>query len=112
MGFDAEISTESTQRMQVVNQDMHQQQKQSFRFRWIVLGQDHDKNWLLSQQVEGCQLDIAVGAQRVRLANFCQALVGTQFSVTLSPQLSVVKIEGRDRLVNRLMKLTCRRRSC
>src|SRR5947207_9669963 len=108
MTFDVEITTDTMQKMKVMQQDMDQKQAQVFRFRWTVQGRDTDDNWLLSQKVEHYHLDVTINgnrfpvAQRIRWANFRQALVGSEFTVMLSPHMKVTRIEGRDRLANRL----------
>jgi hypothetical protein len=108
MAFDVEITTDTTQNLMVLEQHMDQEQKQVFRFRCTVQGQDQDGNWLLSQKAQRYQLDVTHNgarlpfAQNVRLANFRQALVGSEFIVTLSPQLKTVRIEGRDQFANKL----------
>jgi hypothetical protein len=108
MAFDVEITTDTTQNLMVLEQRMDQEQKHVFRFRCTVQGRDQDGNWLLSQKVQRYQLDVTHNgarlpfAQNVRLANFRQALVGSEFTVTLSPQMKAVRTEGRDQFANKL----------
>ena len=44
------------------------------------------------------------GQGTTALAEFFKALVGTEVKLTLSPDMKVLKIEGRDDFINRLVK--------
>ncbi|HLJ93701.1 MAG TPA: DUF6263 family protein [Gemmataceae bacterium] len=117
--FYQEMHTKTKQTMKIMAMDnITQNQDQTFIFSWTPKEQDKDKNWIIKQKIEGVKMDIDIGGNKISydstnpaasasnnpLADFFTALKGSEFTLTLSPDLKVVKIEGRDEFINRLVK--------
>src|SRR5262249_36054328 len=115
--FYQEMKTETKQTMTVMNQDITQNQSQTFYFSWTPKEQDKDKNWVVKQKIEGIKMDINIGGNPVTydstkeaggtanpLADFFKALVGSEFTLTINPNDGkVLKIEGREEFVKKLV---------
>jgi hypothetical protein len=115
--FYQEMTTETKQTMKVMNQEITQNQKQTFYFSWTPKEEDKDKNWVIAQKIEGIKMDINIGGNPVTydstkdaggtanpLADFFKALVGSEFKLTVNPTTGqVVKIEGREDFVKKLV---------
>ncbi len=113
--FYQELTTETKQTMKVMGMDIVQNQKQTFYFSWTPKEEDKDKNWIIVQKIEGIKMDIDIGGQKVTfdstkdtgvnnpLSDFFKALVGSQFTLTVSPDFKVTKIEGREEFLKKLV---------
>jgi hypothetical protein len=117
--FYQEMKTETKQTMKVMNQEITQNQEQTFYFSWTPKEQDKDKNWVISQKIEGIKMNINIGGNPVTydstkgdaaggtanpLADFFKALIGSEFKLTVNPtDGKVLKIEGREEFVKRLV---------
>jgi hypothetical protein len=109
------MTTETTQQIKVMQMDMNQKQNQTFIFSWTPKDQDKDKNWVIQQKIEAVKMDIEIGGNKITydstnptaannpLSDFFKALVGTEFTITLSPEMKVTKIEGRDKFLEKLV---------
>jgi hypothetical protein len=116
--FYQEMNTKTKQTMKIMAMDnITQNQDQTFYFSWTPDEQDKDKNWLVTQKIEGVKMDIEIGGNKITydstnptastgnpLADFFKALVGSQFKLTISPDMKVIKIEGREAFINQLVK--------
>jgi hypothetical protein len=116
--FYQEMNTKTKQTMKIMAMDnITQNQDQTFIFSWTPEEQDKDKNWIVTQKIEGVKMDIEIGGNKITydstnptastgnpLADFFKALVGSQFKLTISPDMKVIKIEGRDAFINQLVK--------
>jgi hypothetical protein len=115
--FYQEMTTETKQSMKVMGMDITQSQKQTFIFSWTPKEQDKDKNWVVQQKIEAVRMDVEIGGNRVNydstkdagatgnpLADFFKALVGSQFMLTISPEMKIIKIEGRNEFIDKLVK--------
>src|SRR5438876_7015317 len=111
--FYQEMNTKTKQTMKIMAMDnITQNQDQTFIFSWTPDEQDKDKNWIITQKIEGVKMDIEIGGNKITydstnptastgnpLADFFKALVGSQFKLTISPDMKVTKIEGRDAFI-------------
>jgi Family of unknown function (DUF6263) len=109
------MTTETTQQIKVMQMDMNQKQNQTFIFSWTPKEQDKDKNWTIQQKIEAVKMDIEIGGNSIKydstnpsaannpLSDFFKALVGTEFTITLSPEMKVTKIDGRDKFLEKLV---------
>jgi hypothetical protein len=109
------MTTETTQQIKVMNMDMNQKQNQTFYFSWTTLEQDKDKNWIIRQKIDGVKMDIEIGGNKISydstnpgtannpLSDFFKALVGSEFKITLNPDMKVTRIEGRDKFLEKLV---------
>jgi hypothetical protein len=110
------MTTETKQTMKVMNNDVVQNQKQTFIFSWTPLEEKGGK-WTLEQKILGVKMDIDIGGSPIKydstsasgnasnpLSEFFKALVGSSFKVTIDPNtLKIDKIEGRDEFVRKLV---------
>jgi hypothetical protein len=116
--FYQEVKTSTKQTMKVMGQTVDQNQEQTFYFSWTPK-ENKDNTWTIIQKIEGVKMDIEIAGQRIpydststkdatatnnSLAEFFKALVGTEFKLTISPDMKVTKIEGRDEFVSKLVK--------
>jgi hypothetical protein len=115
--FYQEMNTVTKQTMKIMGMDVTQNQDQTFFFSWTPKEQDKDKNWIITQKIEGVRMDMEMGGNKINfdstrdtpgtgnpLADFFKQLVGSEFKLTLSPDMKVLKIEGREDFVNKLIK--------
>jgi hypothetical protein len=116
--FYQDMNTKTKQTMKIMAMDtVTQNQDQTFIFSWTPLEQDKDKNWIIEQKIEGVKMDIEIGGNKISydstnasastgnpLADFFKALVGSKFKLTISPDMKVLKIEGKDDFIGRLVK--------
>jgi hypothetical protein len=112
--FQQELTTETKQQMNIMGNNIAQNQKQTFIMSFTPQSQDKDKNWIIKQRIDAVKMEIQVGGQPVvydstkegggsqPLTEFFRALVGTEFNIVLSPEMKVVRVEGRDEFVKRL----------
>jgi hypothetical protein len=112
--FYQEMTTETTQAMKVMGMDVNQKQKQTFYFSWTPVEQK-DKDWIVKQKIEGVKMDIEIGGNKISydstnpgtsnnpLSDFFKALVGSEFTLTITPDLKVTKIEGREEFLKKLV---------
>src|SRR5438552_15205922 len=104
------MTTETKQTMKVMGMDVTQSQRQTFIFSWTPKEQDKDKNWIIKQKIVGVKMDIEIGGNKINydstnpaantsnnpLADFFKASEGSEFTLTLTPDMTVLKIDGRD----------------
>jgi RNA polymerase sigma factor (sigma-70 family) len=110
-----ELTTETKQSMKVQGQDIVQNQKQTFVYRWTPKEKDKDGNWILLQTISVVKMEIEIGGNKISydstknvginnpLAEFFKTLIGSEFKLTLSPDMKVTKIEGREDFVKKLV---------
>ncbi len=108
------MTTETKQSMKVMGSDVNQNQKQTFYFSWTPVKQETDKSWTIKQKIEGVAMDIDIGGNKITfdstkdqnqsnpLSDFFKALVGSEFTLTVSADGKVTKVEGRDEFVKKL----------
>jgi hypothetical protein len=113
--FYQEMTTETKQEMKVMGMQITQNQKQTFYFSWTPV-EEKDKNWIIKQKITGLKMDIQIGGTPIQydstkdtsavnnpLSDFFKALVGSEFTLTVSPDFKVTKIEGRDEFLKKLI---------
>jgi hypothetical protein len=114
--FFQEMTTSTKQTMKLMGQDLSQTQKQTFVFSWTPKEQNKDKNWIIVQKIEAIQMEVEIAGNRVNfdsardtqntgnaLADFFKALIGSELTITLTPDLKIVQIEGREEFIKRLV---------
>jgi hypothetical protein len=112
--FYQKMTTETTQTMNVLNNNVTQKQKQTFYFSWKPTRVEQDKV-TLEQTIIGVQMDIDIGGSKIAydstkdttannpLGDFFKALVGSKFTVTLNTKdYKVTDIEGREDFIKKL----------
>jgi hypothetical protein len=115
--FYQEMTTDTKQTMNIMGMNVTQNQKQTFIFSWTPKEQDKEKNWIIKQKIEGVKMNIEIGGNKVDydstnpsaatgnpLADFFKALVGSEFTITISPEMKIIKIEGRSEFIDKLVK--------
>jgi hypothetical protein len=115
--FYQEITSETTQNLKIQNSDIKNSHKQTFIFSWKVTGQDKDNNWQLEQKIEGLKMEFKIGEQTVSfdstkdsggnnpLADFFKALIGSVFKLTVDKDGKVVKVEGKEDFIKKLINV-------
>src|SRR4051812_41299265 len=58
--FYQEMTTETTQTMKVMGQDITQKQQQTFYFSWTPK-EEKDKSWVIAQKITGVKMNIEIG---------------------------------------------------
>lgn len=108
------MTTEVTQSMKVMGQDIAQKQKQVFVFGWTPVRQENDGSWVFRQKIEAVALNVNIAGNAIEydsanpqpgdnaLGNFLKALVGAEFLVTVDRNLRVTKVEGREEFIKKL----------
>jgi hypothetical protein len=108
------MTTETKQDMVIQNNNVSQNQNQTFYMSFTPEQEDKDKNWIVRQKIEAVKMDIMIGGNPFKfdstqesaaspLSEFFKALVGGEFRITISPTMKVIKVEGRDEFVKKLM---------
>ena len=112
------METTTKQKMTVMDQTVDQVQKQTFWIEWEPVGEDKDKNYTVKQRIIGVKMNIQIGGNTISfdstapkekqpqnpLTDFFNALVGAEFTLTVKPDMTVAKIEGRQKFVDELTK--------
>jgi hypothetical protein len=114
--FYQECTTETNQEMTLTQQQkVTTKQKQTFIFSWTPLEQDDKKNWKIEQKIEGVKVDIQIGTTPIQfdstkaggaatpLSEFFKALLGAKFTITLSPEMKITNLEGRQDFIKKLI---------
>ena len=114
--FYQEMTTTTKQTMKVMGMEVTQNQTQKFVFSWTPIEQK-DKNWIVEQEIVAVMMDIEIGGQKIPydstkdtgvsgnpLSEFFKALVGSKFTLTITPDFKVKSIEGRKEFVDKLIK--------
>ncbi len=113
-----ELTTVTKQTMKVMGMDITQNNTQTFIFSWTPKEQDATKNWIITQKLIAVKMNTEIGgvttsydstatgtqATNNALGEFFKALVGSEFKITLTPELKIIKIEGRDEFVSKLVR--------
>jgi hypothetical protein len=115
-----EVTTISRQTMKILGMsmpDINQDQSQTFVFSWTPKEQDKDKNWIVNQKIEAIKMEMRIADNKLTfdstkdaqsaqnpLSDFFKALNGSEFKLVISPDFKVLRIEGRDDFLNKLIK--------
>jgi hypothetical protein len=113
--FYQEMTTTTKQTMKVMNMDITQNHSQTFWFSWAPVSLDEKtKEWKVKQKILGAQMEIEISGNKITfdsrkdagtgstLQEFFKALVGTEFTLTISEKMEVAKIEGREEFLKKL----------
>jgi len=106
--------TDTKQTMKVMNNDVVQNQKQTFHFKWTPTKTEGDKVEI-EQEIIGVAMDIEIGGTKISydstkaeqannpLGDFFKALVGSKFKFTLDTKnYSVSEVSGREEFLKKL----------
>src|SRR5260370_33244400 len=64
--FYQEMTTKTKQTMKIMAMDnITQNHDQTFIFSWTPVDQDNDKNWIVSQKIDGVKMDIDIGGNKI-----------------------------------------------
>jgi hypothetical protein len=116
--FYQKITTTTKQDMTISNQKITQTQTQTFYFSWEPKEYDKKaKTWTVTQKIEGVELSIEIGGQKIvydstkdagqanPLSDFFKQLVDSEFTMTIGDDMKIKgKIEGKDTFINKLIK--------
>lgn len=114
--FYQKMTTDTTQTMKVLNNDVTQKQTQTFFFSWTPEKEEKD-TWIIKQKIEGVIMNIDIGGSKISydstkeaqgnnpLGEFFKALVGAEFTLTLDMKtMKVTKVEGQQKFLDGLVK--------
>ncbi len=112
--FYQELTTETTQNMKVMGQEVKQEQKQTFYIEWTA-GEPKGDEWFVSQKIIGVKMNINIGGNTIAydstdaqapanpMTDFFKALTQAELKLTInSKKMEVTKIEGADGLIEKL----------
>jgi hypothetical protein len=114
--FYQEMTSETKQQLDIAPKKIAQTQKQTFVMSFTPQLQDKEKNWVIKQRIEALKMNGPVGKVQVAFdstkadventphSRYFQGLVGAEFKFILSPEMKVVRVEGREAF---LKKLSC-----
>jgi hypothetical protein len=114
--FYQEMTTDTTQTMTVMGQNITQKQKVTFYLSWTPVAKDNGGNWTVKQKIDGLKMEIEIGGNKIPfdstkeqgqanpLSGFYKALLGSEFTLTIDKDMKISKIEGRDEFVKKLIK--------
>src|SRR5262249_31306244 len=83
---------------------------------WTPLKQEADRSWVVKQRIEGLRMTIDIGGSKIEydstrggggnnpLGEFFKAMVGSEVTLTLAPDVRMTRIVGRDEFVEKLIK--------
>ena len=109
------LTTETNQKMKVMGMEVKQKPTQTFFFSWTPV-EEKDKAWTIKQKIEGLKMEIEIGGNTISydstnpgaganpLGDFFKALVGSEFILTVSPDMKVTKVEGRNEFLKKLIE--------
>jgi RNA polymerase sigma factor (sigma-70 family) len=112
--FSQALTTKGEEITKVAGNEVVQKQEQTFLFSWTPVKHDGDR-WTVKQKIEGIKLTIDLGGNKIEfdstrphtggaLAEFYKGLVGTELTLTVDKNMKVIRIEGREKLLERLGK--------
>ena len=109
-----ELKTVTTQKITVQGQEVNQNQDQTFIVQWTPQDKDKDGNYVVKQQILAVNMKIDIGGNKIAIdttdpklpknpmTDFFQAMLKKDLTFTISPELKVLKIDGRDDFVTKL----------
>ncbi len=112
----SQMTTKTVQNIKVQELNINQIQEQTFFFKWTPLKEDAGK-WTVKQTIEGIKMKIDIAGNPVSydstvdqqaagsntaLNDFFKNLKGSEFTVTVTKEGTVEKIEGREAFVAKL----------
>ncbi|MBX9678315.1 MAG: hypothetical protein K2X38_06090 [Gemmataceae bacterium] len=107
------VKTSTTQVMKVQGQEVKQVQDQTFTLGWTPKAKSGE-DYVVVQKILAVKMDIDIAGNKVSydstatnqprnpMTEFFQALVGSELTLTIDKELNVKKIEGADKLVEKL----------
>jgi hypothetical protein len=108
------MTTKTKQTMKVQNMEVIQDQTQTFIIQWTPKGKDKDGNWTVKQKIVAVKMNIKIGGNEIAfdsqdksppnnpLTDFFKALVGSEFTLTISKDLKVTNVEGLKEFIEKL----------
>ncbi len=111
--FYQKLETNTIQKMQVMNMPVEQKQSQIIYIEWTPQ-EKKDNNWVVKQKIIGVDMSINIGGNVIKfnsleenqpnnpMSDFFKALLSMELTLTISPDLKVTKIEGREEFVKKL----------
>ncbi len=111
--FYQKLETNTSQKMLVMNMTVEQKQSQTIYIEWTPQ-EKKDNNWVVKQKIIGVIMSIDIGGNKITfdsmadnqpnnpMSDFFKALLSMELTLTISPDLKVTKIEGREDFVKKL----------
>ncbi len=107
--FYQKMSTEVSQVIKVMGQDLTQKQDSTFFFKWTPVKQEGEK-WELTDEIEGLIMSIDISGNKIGynsteadggatasnpgLMDFFKKLIGAKFTITMDKNSKVEKVDG------------------
>jgi hypothetical protein len=63
--FYQEMTTDTTQTMTVMGQNITQKQKVTFYLSWTPVAKDEDGNWTVKQRIDALNMEIEIGGNKI-----------------------------------------------
>jgi Family of unknown function (DUF6263) len=111
------LTTRTTQRMRVKEEEFKQDQEQTFVVKWTPGDEDSKGNWVVKQQIIGIKMLIDIGGGKISydsadrrapkspMTAFFEALQSAEFKFHINPlDFSVLQIEGREETLQKLSR--------
>jgi hypothetical protein len=114
--FYQEMTTDTTQTMTVLGQNITQVQKVTHFLSFTPVAKDKAGNWTVKQKINGLKMEIEIGGNKIPfdstkgevqanpLSDFFKSLVGSEFMLTIDKDMKISKIKGRDEFIKKLVK--------
>lgn len=111
--FYQEQKTKTTQMMKVMNQEVKQEQDQTFIIQWTPKEEDKDGNYVVTQKIVGIKMNIDIGGNKINydstiknpknpMTDFFEQLQKSELTFKIKPDLTVAAIEGEDTFIKGL----------
>ena len=106
-------TTETTQKMKVMGQEVTQNQTQTFVIKWTA-GDMDGKNFKVKQEIKGVDMSIDIGGNKITydstntknpknpMTDFFDKLQAQKLTFTITPELTVKSIDGRKEFIKAL----------
>src|SRR5438093_1396317 len=99
-----ELTTETTQDLKVMGMDVKQKQTLTFNLAWTPI-ELKDNHWIIKQKFEDVKMEVWIAAVAApgnnALVESFKALKGSEFKLTVGPDMLVTKVEGHKEFVDK-----------
>jgi len=112
--FYQELTTETSQTMKVMGQEVKQEQKQTFYIEWTA-GEPKGDEWFVTQKIIGVKMNINIGGNNIAydstekeapanpMTDFFKALTQAELKLTIdSKKMTVSRVDGASELIDKL----------
>ncbi len=109
------ITTDTTLALKTTGANINQKHKETYVVGWTPIKQE-DRNWILKLRLEGIHVEGDFAGAKLSfdstrddnppgpVSSCLKALVGAEFTLTLSPELKITKVEGGSTTLKEFIK--------